>query len=410
MNTRRVAVTGMSGITPIGDSWGQIRDALHDGVSGIDYISEWDCYKGLNTRLGGQVTDFQTPPHFTRKRTRTMGRVSLMSVLACERALASAGLDGDAAVADGSMGVAYGSSTGSTDAIADFAQMLIRESTEGINATTYIRMMSHTVAVNVAVYFGLKGRVIPTSSACTSGSQGIGYAYEAIKSGKQILMLAGGGEELCATEAAVFDTLFATSVRNHEPQRTPRPYDVERDGLVIGEGSAALVLEDLEHARARGAPILAEIVGYGTNCDGAHVTQPNTGTMEVAMRLALEDANLPATAIGYVNGHGTATERGDIAETQATQRLFGSKMPISSLKGHTGHTLGACGAIEAWASIEMLNSDWYAPTLNLDNVDPACGELDYVTGRGRAMNHEYVMNNNFAFGGINTSLIFKRWQ
>lgn len=407
---RRVAVTGMSGITPIGDSWEQVRAALHEGVSGIDYISEWDCYEGLNTRLGGQVTDFRTPPHFTRKRTRTMGRVSLMSVLACERALLNAGLAEDAAVADGSMGVAYGSSTGSTDAIADFAQMLIRESTEGINATTYIRMMSHTVAVNVAVYFGLKGRVIPTSSACTSGSQGIGYAYEAIKSGKQTLMLAGGGEELCATEAAVFDTLFATSVRNHEPQRTPRPYDVERDGLVIGEGSAALVLEDMEHARARGAPILAEIVGYGTNCDGAHVTQPNTDTMEVAMRLALEDANLPATSIGYVNGHGTATERGDVAETQATQRLFGSKMPISSLKGHTGHTLGACGAIEAWAAIEMLNSDWYAPTLNLDNVDPACGGLDYITGQGRAMNHEYVMNNNFAFGGINTSLIFKRWQ
>jgi 3-oxoacyl-[acyl-carrier-protein] synthase II len=224
------------------------------------------------------------------------------------------------------------------------------------------------------------------------------------------MMLAGGGEELCATEAAVFDTLFATSVRNHEPRLTPRPYDVDRDGLVIGEGTAALVLEDLEHARARGAPIWAEIVGYGTNCDGAHVTQPNTGTMEVAMRWALEDAGLPAATIGYVNGHGTATERGDVAETQATRRLFGSNMPISSLKGHTGHTLGACGAIEAWATIEMLNSDWYAPTLNLDNVDPACGDLDYITGQGRTMNHEYVMNNNFAFGGINTSLIFKRWQ
>lgn len=407
---KRVAVTGMAGISPIGEDWAQVRDALYNGVSGIDYIPDWDRYEGLNTRLGGQVADFRVPDHFTRKRTRTMGRVSLMSVLACERALARAGLADDETVSDGRMGVAFGSSTGSTDAIADFGQMLIRESMEGINATTYIRMMSHTAAVNIAVYFGLKGRVVPTSSACTSGSQGIGYAYEAIKSGRQPMMLAGGGEELCPTEAAVFDTLFATSIRNHEPQRTPRPYDVERDGLVVGEGTAAFVLEEWEHARARGAPILAEILGYGTNCDGMHVTQPNTDTMEIAMRLALEDAGLSPDAIGYVNGHGTATERGDVAETQATHRLFGSKMPLSTLKGHTGHTLGACGAIEAWATIEMLDADWYAPTLNLDNVDPACGELDYITGRGRTMNHEYVMSNNFAFGGINTSLIFRNPQ
>lgn len=399
----------MAGISPIGDGWNEMANALRAGRSGIRRMTEWDVYDGLNTRLGGRVDGPDLPAHFTRKRTRTMGRVSLLATLASERALAQAGLLGDECIADGSMGVAYGSSTGSTDAVTDFSKLLINNSTDGINATTYIRMMPHTAAVNIAVYFGLKGRVIPTSSACTSGSQGIGYAFEAIQSGKQALMLAGGGEELCVSEAMVFDTLFATSVRNDTPTQTPAPYDSNRDGLVVGEGAATLVLEELGHARARGAPIIAELVGYGTNCDGSHVTQPNAETMRIAMEMALADAGLDAGAIGYINGHGTATERGDIAETQATSRLFGPQQPISSLKGHTGHTLGACGALEALASIEMLNGDWYAPTLNLESVDARCGELDYIAGEGREMHNEYVMSNNFAFGGINTSLIFRRW-
>jgi 3-oxoacyl-[acyl-carrier-protein] synthase II len=269
-------------------------------------------------------------------------------------------------------------------------------------------MMGHTTAVNIGVYFGLKGRVIPTSSACTSGSQGIGYAYEAIRFGKQTMMVAGGAEELCVTEAAVFDTLFATSTRNDAPKTTPSPFDRDRDGLVIGEGACTLVLEELEHARARGAYIHAEIAGFGSNSDGDHVTHPNTNTMELAMRLALEDAQLAPQAIGYVNAHGTATELGDIAESQATRRLFGNGVPFSSMKGHLGHTLGACGAIESWLTIRMLHGGWFAPTLNLRKIDSRCGEVDYITGGGRALQCEYAMNNNFAFGGINTSLIFRR--
>jgi len=170
-----------------------------------------------------------------------------------------------------------------------------------------------------------------------------------------------------------------------------------------------LVLESLENAQTRGATILAELVGYGTNCDGTHVTQPSSETMQVAIELALKDADIPASAVGYVSAHGTATARGDIAETQATQALFGSGMPISSQKSYLGHTLGACGALESWFSIEMMNRDRYIHTLNLDSVDPRCGELDYLQGAPRVMQHEYVMNNNFAFGGINTSLIFRRW-
>ena len=231
-------------------------------------------------------------------------------------------LEDDPVVGSGAMGVAYGSCTGSTDAIREFGSMLSTGDVSGINATTYLRMMPHTAAANISVYFGIKGRLIPANSACTSGSQSIGYAYEAIRFNRATLMVAGGAEELCASEAAVFDTLFATSTRNDTPTETPSPFDRDRDGLVIGEGACTLVLEELEHAKARGAPIYAEIVGFGSNTDGDHPTHPNTQTMEVAMRMALQDADLPPDAIGYVNAHATATEQGDIAETQAMQRLF----------------------------------------------------------------------------------------
>jgi 3-oxoacyl-[acyl-carrier-protein] synthase II len=286
--------------------------------------------------------------------------------------------------------------------------MMEERTTKGINATTYIKMMAHTAPVNIGVFFGVTGRVFTTSSACTSGSQGIGYAYEAIKTGKQTAMIAGGAEELCATEAAVFDTLFATSVRNDAPHTTPRPFDRARDGLVIGEGAGCLILEERDHALARGATVYAEIVGFGTNSDGCHVTQPNADTMRIAMELALEDAGLAPAAIGYVNAHGTGTQHGDVAETAATNAVFGARMPISSLKSYMGHTLGACGALEALISIRMMREGWFAPTINLDEIDPECGALDYIRGEGRRLNCEYVMSNNFAFGGINTSLIFKR--
>jgi 3-oxoacyl-[acyl-carrier-protein] synthase II len=207
-----------------------------------------------------------------------------------------------------------------------------------------------------------------------------------------------------------FDTLYATSRLNDKPHTTPRPYDRDRDGLVVGEGSAMLILEELEHAQRRGARIHAELVGFGSNSDGVHVTRPEEKTMRVVMELALQDAGISPDAIGYVNGHGTATEHGDIAETRATSALFGKRMPLSSQKSYLGHTLGACGALEAWFSIEMMNAGWFAPTLNLDNIDPRCGELEYITGEGRAIHTDYVMNNNFAFGGVNTSMVFKRWQ
>lgn len=406
---KRVVVTGMAGITALGSDWASIAAAFEAGRSGIRRMGEWDRFEELNTRLAGPVDSFQVPGHWTRKQLRSMGRVSRLAVAASEMALLAAGLLGDSSIRDGRMGVACGSSTGSTDEIKAFGNMLLNSVADGLNANSYVRMMPHTTAANISIFFGLTGRLIPTSSACTSGSQGIGYAYEAIKFGRLPLMLAGGAEELCPTEAMVFDALYATSLMNDTPHLSPRPYDTGRDGLVIGEGAGMLVLEELEHALARGATIHAEIVGFGSNADGQHSTRPEQATMRRAMELALQDAALAPSAVGYVNGHGTATEQGDIAETLATSSLFGPRMPISSQKSFLGHTLGACGALESWFTIEMLNHDRYVPTLNLDEVDPRCGELDYLRGGFRAMQHEYAMNNNFAFGGVNTSLIFRRW-
>ncbi len=406
--THRVVITGAGAYSPIGNDWDEVERNLRGLKSGVRHIEAWEEYDGLNTKLGAPVADFEMPPSFSRKRTRSMGRVAMLATAASEKALRDSGLLDDPVLKSGRVGVAYGSSTGSTDAITDFANMLLTKTLDGITATTYIRMMGHTAPVNIGVFFGLQGRVITTSSACTSGSQGIGYAFEAIRGGAQDIMLAGGAEELCPTEAAVFDTLYATSTRNDEPEKSSRPFDRDRDGLVIGEGACTLILERRDHALARGAKIYAEIVGYDTNADGAHVTQPSPETMQRVLEMSLVNADLSPDAISYVSAHGTATDRGDIAESLATNRVFGESMPISSLKSYMGHTLGACGALEAWLIVQMMNNGWFAPTINLDNVDPQCATLDYIRGDGRNLDVEYVMSNNFAFGGINTSLIFRR--
>jgi len=406
---KRVVVTGMAGISPIGNDWSTVAERLKNKVTGIQTMHDWAKYEGLNTRLAAPV-DFVKPAHYTRKQTRSMGRVALLATYATELALIDAGLLNDPCLSSGQTGIAYGSCAGSLDAVAEFGNMLINHAVDGLNATSYIRMMAHTAPVNIGLFFGINGRVYTTSSACTSGSQGIGYAYEAIKYGRQQVMVAGGSEELSATEAAVFDTLFATSLRNDEPDKSPRPFDRDRDGLVIGEGAGTLILEELEHALARGASIYAELVGFGTNSDGLHVTQPDSASMQIALRLALQDAQLEPAAIGYISAHGTATEHGDKAESHATYAVFGGNTPISSMKSFTGHTLGACGALEAWVAINMMNEGWFHATANLDNIDPECARLDYIKEDVRKLNCDYVMSNNFAFGGINTSLIFKRWD
>ena len=404
----RVVVTGMAGLSPIGCDWPTVAENLKTMGTGIRFMKEWDVYDGLTTRLGGPIDDFEKPAHYSRKAVRSMGRVALMATRATELALEDAGLLDDPWLRSGEVGVSYGSSTGSPMAIQDFGNMMSNYSTTGITANTYLKMMAHTAPVNLGIFFGLRGRVHTTSSACTSGSQGIGYAYEAIRAGHQLAMIAGGAEELSATEAAVFDTLFATSILNDQPTTTPKPFDKDRDGLVVGEGACTLILEELGHAQARGAKVYAEIIGYGTNSDGAHITQPNQETMAIAMQLALYDQDTDPDSIAYVSAHGTATDRGDVAESQATASVFGRRVPISSLKSYTGHTLGACGALEAWITVQMMHEGWFHPTLNLSEVDPECGELDYIRDSVRKIDCDTVMSNNFAFGGINTSLIFRK--
>ena len=406
---RRVVITGMGVVSALGCSVQTSFERLKKYENAVIYWQDLDKYKGLNAKLASPVQGFEIPAHYTRKVLRTMGPVSVMALNATEQALMQANLLDDPLLKEGKCGVAYGSSFGSIEPVVDFFSMLATNEVNAITSSTYVKMMPHTTAVNLSLYFGTTGRLIPTGTACTSGSLAIGYAYEAIKTGVQDVMIAGGAEELNPTEVAVFDALFATSTKNDTPDLTPAPFDTNRDGLVIGEGAGSVILEEYEHALKRGAPILAEVVGFATNTDGTHITQPNSKTMARCMELALENAHLTKGQIGYVNAHGTATSHGDVAESNATENVLGF-VPVSSLKSYVGHTLGACGALEAIWSVLMMDNNWFAPTLNLHKPDEACGKLDYIMNEGRTIDTDFVMTNNFAFGGINTSLILRRMR
>ncbi len=410
MTTNRVFVTGYGIVSAFGNSWQECRDGFSSKENKVVYMPEWTKIKDLKSYLAAPIINYEPLNELTRKDKRSMGRVSLMSVHAAKLALQSACLIDDNGtsnyVTDGSLGVAAGSSTGSTDAVLSMAKLFIAESSD-CNANTYIKMMPHTIAANIAIYFHIKGRVIPTSSACTSASHAIGYSYEAIKYDRIPMMIAGGGEELCMSEVYVFDSLYAASRKNSTPKLTPAPFDSTRDGLVLGEGACFLLLESEESMIKRGVTPIAEIVGYGSTCDGTHITRPQSQTMKEAMQLSLKDAEISPDKIGYVNAHATATSFGDIQESIATRELFGENISISSLKSYLGHTLGACGAMESLFSIMMMNEKRFYPTINLNDVDKECAKLNYLTDITN-IDTDYVMNNNFAFGGINTSLIFKR--
>ena len=408
-SNRRVVITGAGNVSALGNDWQSIKTRLLENKSAVRYMTEWDQYPELKTRLAAPIDNFELPSTYRAKQKRSMGRVAQMSVLATENALKDAGLFGDEIIKDGSTGIAFGSATGSSAAAVEFFSLLENQSMDRINTTTYIRMMSHTAAVNIGVHFGTKGRMYTTSSACTAGSQGVGYAFEAIRSGQQEVMIAGGGEELCPTQAAVFDTIFAASTQNESPEKSPRAFDQDRDGLVLGEGATSLILESYDYAVSRGAHIYAEIIGFATNTDGSHIVRPQQSTMQKVMELALQDAELSPEKVGYISAHATATEHGDIAESLATFNVFGKK-PISTLKNYTGHSLGACGAFELWASIQMMNEGWFVHNLNLNDLDERCADLDYLINEPKEIKTDYIMSNNFAFGGVNTSLIIKRYQ
>jgi 3-oxoacyl-[acyl-carrier-protein] synthase II len=399
----RVVVTGIGLCTPIGHSLAAVSAALREGRHGITQMPEFADVQHMRTRLGAPVRDLTFS--YPRKRVRSMGRVGLLSLYATEQAVRDAELN-EERMRDGRTGIAYGSTAGSAQANEEWSRKLfVSRGLLGLQSTDYLKFMSHTCAANLATYFGVTGRVLATCSACVSASQAIGAGYESIRAGFTDVMLCGGAEELHMSTAAVFDIMYATSVQNDHPELVPKPFDAQRDGLVVGEGAGTFVLESYEHARARGARIYAEILGYGTNCDGTHVTNPSAEGMAGAMRLALRDAELDASRIEYVNAHATATEVGDIAESLATEKVLGSRVPISSTKSFTGHTLGACGAVEAAFCVAMMREGWLAPNRTLDTVDPRCAKLDYVGKQAREQRARITMNNNFAFGGINTSLI-----
>jgi 3-oxoacyl-[acyl-carrier-protein] synthase II len=402
---RRVVVTGLGLVSPIGSSLDAVSDALRAGRHGIRSIDDWRAY-GVETRVGGVVDDVETSI-CTRKQLRAMGKVARLSVAATHQAVQDAGLS-DAVVHHPRTSLFYGSTDGSTGAAEDYYRKLYTtNSFSGLLSSMYLKFMSHTCAANVASVFGITGRVLPICSACTSASQAIGEAYHAIASGRDDVAIAGGAEELHVTVAGVFDLMLATSVRyNDKPELTPRPFDAARDGLVVGEGAGTLVLESWEHAQARGARAHAEILGYGSNCDGMHLTSPSPEGMAGAMRLALADAGVPSDRLDYVNAHATGTDIGDVAESIATLAALGPDVPISSTKGHTGHTLGGCGAIESIFVIAMMKHGFLPPTRNLDEVDKRCAALNYLRGEVRSARPRLIMNNNFAFGGINTSLVF----
>jgi 3-oxoacyl-[acyl-carrier-protein] synthase II len=409
---RRVVVTGGGMLTELGRTWDVARQNLLAKKNLVRRMNEWDAFPKMNTRLACPYTG--ELPKFPRKKVRGMGRVALLSLVATDDALKMAGLvdaDGNEneILRGGRTGIAYGSCMGSMEALADLCGMMIDGGMAKIDSQTYIKCMPQTCAANLSIFYSVSGRVIVTDTACTSGSQAIGYAYEAIEDGRADVMIAGGADELSPPDSAIFDIMGAASVLNDSPEKTPKPWDKNRDGLVIGEGSGTLILESLESAKNRGAKIFAEVAGFGTNMDGTHITNPNPQKQAVALQMALDDARISADEIGYINAHGTATLSGDISESNAAFSVFRRAVPVSTTKSYIGHTLGACGAVESWLSINMMNEGFFHPNLNLSEVDPECAPLDYIQGTERKIDTQFVMTNNFAFGGVNTSLIFKKW-
>lgn len=404
----RVVVTGIGLCSPIGNDLDSVVAALKAGRSGIVAVPEWPARYKMNTGVAGLVRGVEFK-QYPRRKVRTMGRVALLSAYASEQAITHAGLEREQ-LTDERVGLAYGSTHGSSSETESYCREVFRaDSLQGIAGSHFLKFMSHTCAANLAEFFGIRGRVQPTCSACTSASQAIGAGFEAIRAGVADRMIVGGAEEAHFIPAGIFDVMFAASSKfNETPDHTPRPFDRRRDGVVIGEGAATLVLERRDLALARGATIHAELLGYATNCDGIHLTNPSWEGMARCMQLGLASARITAADVDYVNAHGTATELGDIAESRATAHVIGTDTPVSTQKSLTGHTLGACGALESVFSILMMRDGFVAANRNLDEVDERCAGLDYVRGDARAARVDTVLNNNFAFGGINTSLVFRR--
>jgi len=401
---RRVALTGMGIVSPIGNSLAAVKAALVEGTSGIRAMPDWRRVAGLRSLVAG-VVDGIDPKEIPRKYRRTMGRLAILGTFAANQAVADAGLDGET-LASHRTGAALGSTLGSPTCLEQFFREIVATNDiQEQEGTLFMRVMSHTVAANVAAVLGICGRLVAPCSACASSTQAIGMGYEMIREGHQDVMICGGAEELHPATAGVFDVLHAAS-RNHNdaPHLTPRPFDRDRDGLVVSEGGAVVVLEEYGHARARGARIHAEVLGYATCSDVRHMTQPSQEGMLHCMTEAVRSAGISPRELDYINAHATGTEIGDPAEAQATRDLVGDAVPISATKGYTGHTLAACGAMEVIFCVLMMRDGFLAPSRNLDHIAEDCQGIAHVQ-RLTPASPRLVLSNNFAFGGVMASLV-----
>jgi 3-oxoacyl-[acyl-carrier-protein] synthase II len=366
----------------------------------------WKDVKRLRTRLAGLCNIDGQEESIARPYLRSMGKTAILAALSAMDAVKASGLT-EEEIASPICGVSYGSTEGSIGNQMEYVRkMLLERTLEGIPPSWYLKCMSHTCASNISLLFHTRGPFIASCTACVSGSQGIGLGYEAIKAGRADLMITGGAEEVNFLSAAVFDLMMATSSNyNDRPTETPRPFDANRDGLVVAEGAGTLILEEYERAKKRGAPVFGEIEGFWSNSSGVHLTNSDARSMEECLLAALRDAGRNPEEIQHVNAHATGTSHGDEIEAAVTHRIYGPKVPVTSLKGYVGHTMGACGAIEAIASLLMMREGFMASTLNLENPDPTLPPLNHVMGESWDQRFCLGVNNNFAFGGVNTSLV-----
>ena len=406
MDNRRVVVTGVGVISPLGLDVEQTWQALIAGRSGVRAITAFDA-KNSPVRIAAQVSGFDATATFGRRRARHLDRVVQLALVATKEAIEASKLD--VATAPERIGVVYASGIGGIRTLEDGIRVLIDRGAEWVNPYVVPMMIPNMAAGEIAMEWQLLGYNCCTVTACSASAHAIGTAFDAIRLGRADAVVAGGSEAaVTPVGIAGFAAMKALSTRNDEPERASRPFDRDRDGFVLGEGAATVVLEEREFALRRGAPVLAELVGYGATADAYHITQPHpSGDGAVrAMLAAITDAGLSPADIDYVNAHGTSTPPNDSVETRALKRVFGPQVPlVSSTKSMTGHTLGAAGALESVFCILALQTSTIPPTINLENPDPAC-DLDYVANVARPAEIRYTLTNSLGFGGHNASLVF----
>ena len=410
---RRVVITGLGLVTSCGNDVSTTWEALKRGVSGADYIKKFDT-ENFPVKFACEVKNFNVEDFLDKKEARRMGAFSHFAIAASDEAVKDSGLKIDESNAE-MVGTYISSGIGDFWAIEREHEKLLTSGPGRVSPFFIVSAIVNLAAGNVSIRHGAKGPNSATATACSAGAHAIGDSFRMIERGDADVMICGGAESaITPMSVAGFASMRALSTRNDEPQRASRPFDAERDGFVIGEGAGILILEELEHAKARGAKIYAELVGYGMSGDAFHVTMPDeTGSGAIrVMTKAIKDAGITPDEIGYINAHGTSTPYNDKFETLAIKQVFGErayKIPVSSTKSMHGHALGAAGGIEAVISILSLTENQIMPTINYENPDPDC-DLDYVPNEPRNAEFDYVLSNSFGFGGTNACLIFKRYN